>query len=60
MQKVLSTKKNKAGRFIWLVTLIKGKTNRVLAQPGKGVDYATAHGARRAFLDLRESAVDEE
>lgn len=57
MKKILSTKKNKAGRYVWLVTEIKGKTKRIIAQSGKGVDYATAHGAKRAFWALVENPV---
>lgn len=58
MTKILSTKKNKkTNRYTWLVTMIIGKTKRVLAQTGSGVDYATANGARRAFWALMESSI---
>lgn len=59
MTKVLSTKKNKAGRFTWLVTMIKGKSNKVLAQTGKGLDYATPNGAKKAFWALMASSIEE-
>lgn len=61
MTRTLSTKKNKkTDRYTWLVTMVKGKTKRILAQTGTGIDYATAHGAKRAFWGLVESSVEEE
>ena len=51
--KRLEAIKEENGRFIWRVRLVKGgKTNPVQAM--SGTDYATAHGALRAYRNFIE------
>ena len=50
--KRLEAVKKQNGRFIWRVRLIKGKDNKVQAM--SGVDYATSHGALRAYRNFIE------
>jgi len=55
MEKGLEYKKQKNGRWIWLITTVKGKVKKTLAQPGKGVDYSTKTGAGQAVKALRKT-----